>query len=365
MEFLSFGTILKEQASLVLVGVYTDTITASLVKREEGKTVFISTATEPQEGEAFSNGVLDIERIALNCRKALSALPHTPGNAPHDVVFALGGGIGEFSFMREKGVREAKEKKITAEEVAALVGAHTQGNDKEVARSFAESFHIDGFAVADPIGLNGSEILIDIVRMACADGFAQSLSHVASSAGLSMKGFLDMRYAAAKHAKFFEEAQGSAIVLCIFEHETYAVLVRDRAVAGGGVARAGYGIMIEAIEKTFFVGREEAKGIMRAFTNKELDEHTSARIREACGVAGKALVADIAQTVSQLDPTSLLPGNIRVVSAGEMPQIDEAFRAPEWLASLPIERNATVQVWHAPEHDTGGTAFDVLIAESL
>ena len=336
MEFLSLGGIVKEQASAVLVGVYTDKITASLVKREGGKTAVVATAIETQEGVALSGGALDMERIAFNCRKALAALPQNAGNIPHDAIFALGGGIEAFSVIHAKDIREAKDKKISTEELAAFIGAHAQGKNEAVSRSFAESFHIDGFAVADPVGLNGGEVLIDIVRLACDAGLAQVLTQAAADAGLAVKGFVDMRYAAATYAKFFEEGRDSAIVLCVFEQETNAVLVRNRAVAGNGVVQAGYGIMITAIEKTFSVGHEEAKDIMRAFTHKTLDAHVSERVQAACSAAGAALVTEIAKTVSNLDPTSLLPGNIRIVTGEDMPTIDEAFHSPEWLAPLPI-----------------------------
>lgn len=350
---------------MVLVGVYTDKITVSLVKREGGKTVVVATAIEPQEGLALSGGVLDRERIAFNCRKALAALPKDAGNIPRDALFALGGGIGTFSVIHAKEIREAKDKKISAEELAVFIGAHAQGKNEAMSRSFAESFHIDGFAVADPVGLNGGEVLIDIACVACDAGLAQVLAQAAADAGLAVKGFVDMRYASAKYTKFFEDARDSAIVLCVFEQETNAVLVRNRAVAGGGVVQAGYGIMLTAIEKTFSVGHEEAKEIMRAFTEKTLDAHVSDRVREACGAAGVALIVEIAKTVSQLDSMSLLPGNIRIVTGEDMPLIDEAFRSAEWLAPLPIERNATVAVWHASEHETGTTACDALIIESL
>lgn len=365
MNYLSPGEIFKKGGSVVLVGVYTDKITVSSIRSEGGKTTVIATAVEPQEGDAFLGNALDVERIVLNCRKALAALPHGEEDKPHDVVFALGGGVGAFSFAQEKSVREEKERKITAQEVAALVGARTQGNDEEMKGAFAESFLIDGFAVNDPVGMHGGEMLVGVARMACGSALAKGLASAASDAGLGVKGFFDMRYTAAHHAKLFEEGKESAIVLCVFENETSAILVRDRAVAGVGAARAGYGIMIQAIEDAFFVGREEARRIKQAFTDKTLDTHASERVQEAYRAAGKTLVAEVAKTVSQLDSMSLLPGTIVLVAGEDFPQIDEAFRSPEWLASLPIERNAAVAARHAPEHGDSTTAFDALTIGSL
>lgn len=360
MNYLSAGDIFKKGGSAVLVGVYTDKITVSSIRSEEGKITIMTTVIEPQEGDAFLGGALDIDRIVLHCRKALAALLHSEGDKPYDVVFALGGGVGAFSFVQEKSIRKEKERKITQEEVAALVGARTQGNNEDVNGAFAESFLIDGFAINDPVGMHGGELLVGVSRMACGSALAKGLASAASDAGLRVKGFFDMRYAAAHHAKLFKEGRESAIVLCVFENETSAILVRNRAVAGVGAASAGYGIMIQAIENAFSVGREEAKKIIRAFTDKTLDMHVSERVREAYGAAQKTLVAEIVKTVSQLDSMSLLPGTILLVVGEDLPQIDETFRSPEWLASLPIERNAAVTAWHAPEHDARTTAFDAL-----
>lgn len=367
MEFLSFGSVLQEGSSVIIVGVYTDKITVSLVKREKGKIVVTATAGEPQEGEMISHGLLDTERIALNCRKALAALSHAVGNnTPHDVVFALGGSIGEFSFIREKGIREAKEKKISAEELAALVGGREKEKSGAVSRSFAESFHIDGFAVEDPVGLNGGEILAGVARAACPLALAQNLAFAVEGVGASVKGFFDMRYAAAKYADLFKAGGGSAIILCVFEHEISAVLVRDRAVAGIGVVPVGYGILTEAIIKIFSVGREEAKEIMRAHARKELDAQVSERVSDAYRAAYTPLISEITNVAARLDPMSLLPGNVWVVSSEDAPpHIYDAFRSSDWLAALPMERNAAVHTWNTEEQEEFLTPFDHIIAKLL
>ncbi len=365
MEFLSVGSLLKEHSSAIIVGVYTDKITVSSITKEGGKTTLIATVAEPQEGDAFLGGVLDIERIVQNCRKALAALPHGEGNGPRDVVFALGGGVGAFLFVQEKNVREEKERKIIAEDVAALIGARTQRNDEEVMSAFAESFLIDGFTVENPVGMHGGEMFIGVARMVCGSELAKGLASVADAAGLSVKGFFDMRYAAAHYAKLFEEGKESAIVLCVFEHETSAILVRNRAVAGAGVARAGYGMLIKALEDVFLVGREEAKKIMYAFAKKELDAHVHERAYKACDAARGALTAEIAHVVARLDPTSLLPGNVWVVPSEDIAQAYELLQSSEWFAPLPMERDAVVRVWSAEERDGFPTPFDYIVAKSL
>ena len=363
MEFLSHEAKAKNNKPVVLVGVYTDKITVSSIKYENGEPIVIATAEEQQEGAYAHNGILDVDRVMLNCRKALAALPRAAESVAPVLIFALGGGVGAFSFTQEKSIRETKEKKISIEEITALSNARAKGDNEEMTRSFIESFLVDGFAVESPVALHGGELVAGIVRVSCGNVLAAGLSSVANAAGFSVKGFLDMRYAAAKYKKLFEEDRDSAIVLCVFEHETYTVLTRDRAVAGVGVAPIGYGIMNVLVEKTFSVGRQEARGIMRAFANKELDEAIGGRIRDAYGDAGKELIAGVTQTVAQLDPTRLLPGNVWIVSSGDMPQIDEAFRASAWLASLPIERNATIRMVSAENGFL--TPLDYIIARSL
>lgn len=363
MEFLSHDSEAKDNKPVVLVGVYTDKITVSSVKYENGEPIVITAVKEQQEGAYANNGVLDVDRITLNCRKALAALPRAEKSVPQDIVFALGGDIGTFSFTQEKGIREAKEKKISTEEIATLINARVKEGSEEMMRSFTESFLIDGFAVESPVGLHGGELVVGIARVSCGNVLAEGLSSVASDAGFSVKGFLDMRYAAAQYKKLFEEGRESAIVLCVFEYTTHAVLVRNRAVAGVGIASVGYGIMDITVEKAFSIGRQEAQGIMQACVNKELDITISERVQEAYSDAGKVLVAEIAQTVAQLDLTRLLPGNIWVVSSGGMPQINEALRAPEWLVSLPIERSAALRTISAENGFL--TPLDYIIARSL
>lgn len=365
MSFLSYNEAFKEYAQAIIVGVYSDKITASVVRKENAGVVIVATAVEQVENIPIHDGMVDTEKIVFNMEKAIMALPAGIRVPATPVIIALGSKTGSFAYETVQKKREARERKITAEELQTLVTlADTEKGNAYVYKNYPEHFSIDGFSVSDPVGVNGEEIVAGMVRVSCDASFKQECASRIAALGLRLCGMIDMRYAAAR-GKYFFEKSANALVLLVFENETYAVLMREKAVHAVGVAHVGYGILYADIARTFSVGYEEAKAIVRAYRKGELDDRTKTSVETAIAAAAQNVVDAAQEMIAHIDLANIIPGNVHIVCADGIPEILARFVVGDWLVHLPIERNAAVHVF--PEEKTPGfsTPFDRMAADFL
>lgn len=365
MPFISPNEAFRGYTNAIIVGIYSDMITASAVKKENKSAVVIATAQEPMESVGIVNGPVPVEKIMFNMEKAIMALPHDVRTSGSAVIVALGPGAGTCTYLTVNGKRETRERKITAEEVAIIMAAaNTEKGNDTVLKNYAEQFLIDGFSVSDPVGINGGEVSIGMVRVACDGAFEKECAARVTGLGLKYGGMIDMRYAA-MHADHFFTTAPHALLIFIFEHETHIALMREKAVHGVGTAGAGYGILYAEVARAFSVGMEEAKEIVHAYRKQELNESTKGIVENVCTAAAKKMVDTVKDTIIGIDSANIIPGKIHIAGAYAVPEISMQFVAGEWFKDIPIERNVSVSLF--PEEKSKGfaTPFDFMSFDFL
>jgi len=204
-------------------------------------------------------------------------------------------------------------------------------------------------------GLNGAEITVDITSVVCDTFLEKELKLFAKSFSLNYIGLFDVRRAVSELDIFFSENEGAILVL-FFEGETDILLLRDRKIAGVGVVRAGYGILVEALSKTFSVGYEESKEIFRRFREGTLEDESKSRVGDILKKANEKLKNGAFDAIAKIDPMNLLPGNLWFILPRHLPELQQIFEPKEWLSDFPIEKNAAI-------HFVDNTPFGSIIED--
>ncbi len=363
MAFLTKGEFFKGYAQAIVLDVYTDKVEAMAVKKGTGEAVAAQSAMERQEGP----GEVSPERIVLNSAKALQSLPAEARRGVKDLVVALGGGIGRLSFLQVKGIRENPAKKIAREEVDAVI-SRWYGKEADaqrfVFRNLPHRFSVDGFVVPDPVGLNGKEVVTDIANAACDQRIIRSLEEFAGSAGMRMRGGIDMRAAVAEWKPIGAGAD-SAMIVCVFESESNVMFARQGAIRGVGTLHGGYGIIATELARAFGVGKEEAMRVLEGFRAGTLDPEAAEAVRGVVAGAARKLGEGIRTMLATADPSSLLPGNIWVVASDDVPEVSALLKEKAWLVGLPLERNARVHAASEEFPSQRATIFDLAVLNYL
>lgn len=363
MPYISSQEAFHGYTHAIIVGVYTDMITASVVKKENNTAVLVASVTEPM-GSADGK-TPSVDNVIFNMEKAVMALPQEMRTKGATVIVAIGPGAGVCEYLTVVGKRDMRERKITAEEVATIIAsANTEKGNETVYKNYPEQFLIDGFSVSDPVGINGGEVSIGMIRVACDTMLEKECGARLTALGLAYGGMIDMRYAAMHADHFFINAP-HALLIYIFENETYIALMREKAVHAVGTAGVGYGILYAEVARAFSVGMEEAKEIVRAYRKQELNEGTKGIVENVCATAAKKIVDTAKDTIVGIDSANIIPGRIHIVSAHVIPEISMQFIAGEWFKDLPMERNASVSLF--PEEKSKGfaTSFDYMSFDFL
>ncbi len=366
MPFLIKGEFFKEYSSAIVFCIYTDKVTAMAVKNENGRVVAVESVNEPQEG-LLRPGADSVEKILLNCEKALQALSADARAGIKDFIVVLGAGVGQFSFAQIKWIRDDKEKKITAQERDDAL-AQWRGQKEEerdfLFRTIPQRFWADGFAVSDAVGLNGKEITVDTVTMACDKALVRGFSAYADSSAMRFRGMTDIRLAAAAWRRIFKENE-SALIAVLSENETDVLVVRSGACAGVGVFAGGYGILREEVGRVFAVGAEEARGLIVAFHTGALSAEPSARVKEIIDSVKTVLINGASAAAAKIDSSRLLPGNIWVAAPAESRWAEEALSTVAWLSGLPLERGAKVYSAAQESGQAEKSVFELMVSEYL
>lgn len=364
MPYITSREAFQGYAHAIIVGMYTDRITATAVRKDNGGMIAVAATAEPVEGIAALDASQLGERFLFNMEKAINALPHDARVAGCSVVVALGSGTGRCTYAVALGMRDVKEKKITAEEVRAIIdAADTEKGSDAVHAEYPEHFSVDGFSVSDPVGLNGGEVSVGLVRVSCDEAFEKKCAASIAALGLRYAGVIDMRHAAMHDAVVFAQFPNT-LALFVFEHETHIAIMRENAVRAIGTARAGYGMMYADIAQSFLVGIAEVKEIVRAYRAHELDGAISSRIADICDAAAGKITNAWAASIGGFGISDIIPGRISVVCADAVPELLARFALHDWFADLPVERHAAVSL-HAEDGKNFLSPFDRMSADFL
>lgn len=336
MSLIEKNNLFKGYADLLLLGVYADKVVAEIVRKEKDGVNVIASAVEPMEGEFDENSAINAEKIRLNCEKAIQRLPPENILTVKNAACVLGGGISNLSFAAENKIREKRDKKISNEEITALVG-----EDKVGSVVIEKRFLVDGFAIEEPIGMDGKEITALISRVSVDDGLEKALGSIAGARGMRYEGALDARLAFLRSGIV---APKDYCAVFIFSGTTTICVVRGGLIAAVVEIEAGYGIITEKVARTLNVGSEEGKSIVGKFRNNELNQGVVETVKAAFKEAEAEMTNKIRAALLTIDKENLLPGNVFAVIAGDWPELEKTLSDVRWLAGLPIDRNASVHI---------------------
>ena len=340
MILLQKNNLFKGYSDLLLLGVYTDKIIAEIARKEKDGVKIIASVLELVE-----DGNVNPEKIRLNCEKAIQRLPAEQVSSVKNMASVLGGGVAGLSFSIERAARESREKKISVQELSALVG-----EDKTDLVIVEKRFLVDGFAVEDPIGMEGKEISALVARFSFNEDLEKTLVSIAGTRGMSYEGALDARIAFIKSG-LAEPKDHCAIF--IFSEKTTICVVRGGFISAVSDIEAGYGIMIEKTASALGVGFEEGKDLLNKFRNNQLDQSASEAIKTALEEAVAEITDKIRAALFVIDRDNLIPGNVFVIIAENFSELEKALAGAQWLDGLPIDRNISIRVEPEAIHRAG------------
>lgn len=324
-------TLFRDYSDILLIGVYTDKVSAVIARKEKGAIKIVAEAAEPQEGDSSGE-----EKLWLNCEKAIQKLPIECLMNIKNMAGVLGGGISELQLTVENRARKEPAEKISEQELADI-----SLKDQNNFINIEEQFLVDGFTVESPIGIEGKEITARILTVGWDERLEKMMAALAASRNMRYLGSLDARWALIKSKNLLPK---DCCVIFIFEKKTTICVIKNESVSAISNIDAGYGIITEQVSQKMSVGREEGKNIIMNYRDGKLESEASASVETTFKQSASNIINKIYGGLAGADKTSLLPGSVHIVISEQIPELKTALADIKWLAGLPMERNITMDV---------------------
>lgn len=320
----------------IIVAVFTDRVSAYAVKKTDTGISLLACATENRE-----TGEMNEESIRFNCQKVLQATPREHLFIRRPVIFLLDAALSDCSFVSVDMKRERKDTPISDVELDAITAKYYEkGKESEsVFRNFPIEYFVDGFAVPQPLFLNGQNITARMVTVSISKALENAFLEVTSAHGLVYAGAMGICQLISETSDF--TGDNDSISIAVFENTTVLVLARNKRCAGIGIVPLGYGILEQETAKAFAIGIQETRNILGAWQKKQTDESVTRPIDEIAVQSIDALKERLKKAFAVLEPEHLLPASFTVMQFGHLTQPAKGIvGSADWLNDIPVARNA-------------------------
>ena len=311
----------------IIVAVFTDRVSAYAVKKTaEGISLLASAMENKEEGEM----------------NVLQAMPREHLFIRRPVIFLLDTALSDCSFVSVEAKRERKDTPISDVELDAITVKY-YGERKEaesVFRNFPIEYLVDGFAVPQPLFLNGQSITSHMVTVSVSKMLESAFLEVASAHGLVYAGVLGMSQLISEMSVF----NNDSVSIAIFQNSTALILAHNKHCAGIGTVPPGYGILEQEAAKAFAIGIQETRAVLEAWRKKQTDENVTRTIDEIAKQCAETLKERLKKALAVLEPEHLLPASFTVMQFGYLTQLAQGIAgSADWLNDAPVARNAHLQ----------------------
>lgn len=336
------GELFDKNGFLIVMNIFADKVFAFTIEKAKGLQLK-SYVEESIEENVY--GGLDFDRIKLNCAKAKDAL-FKKGFKSSNVIFAFSPEFACTKLFRKGFARRDSEQKISKKEIDDMVVLVKQELVKQKERMFFDNIErilIDGYVIADPVGMRGKELEISIVGASYNNDLNKQFEDLSRFLNLNLKDIFSIDREFIRDIAEKKEIK-DAVFINIFENHTSIFLLRSSRIAALDRVNIGYGVLDLKISEAFGVGREEAKNLRRLFASGSMDVSVIDRIRSLAVSAAEELLYKTKLSLGLIDKESLLPSDVFVSFFGNaFLQAEQVFlKGNNWFSDLPIDQNANV-----------------------
>lgn len=324
--------------------------------------VFLKSAWSPYAGKEASTDALviragDAERATKKIREAVA------GNESFtEAHVGLGGEFFRSSSFRAvfersdagRKIDDAEFKNILAKTERAsresvlqhLPSACSEASCMRLVDSRLEEVRIDGYAVSDPMGLEGKEVEIMLHNLYTEEShleFLQSLGRLLGAAHLYPypSSFAVARACTAPAASGAEA--GSGIFLEIREQTTGVSVVSRGIFLGTKFFSLGNGVFTKALAMHLGIGRREADELRIQYTKGQASSQASRRLSQALSRASAVWASGVELALEEFsEALELFPSSMRVWGEeAVLPDLLKALEDTDRFAKLPfLERRS-------------------------
>ncbi len=309
-----------------------------------------------------AGAISDITSVVENCDKALAEAENQAGLSVRSAVIGIAGELVKGTTITVRVRRKSTKKPMDLEEIERIIKlvqekaqdkARQQlswelgGKDIEVrlVNSALVSIDIDGYPVTNPVGFQGSDVVIQLFAAFAPMIHIGALERTAQQLDLDLLAVAAEPFAVSRSVIGDDpNASMSAILMDIGGGTTDIAVINDGGVQGTKMFGIGGRAYTKSIEKELSVDFDDAEKLKLGLVNNQTPAQKIPAVEAALNKTLDVWIGGVELALSEFPKLDHLPNRILLCGGGSsLDLVMDELQNTKWYRQLPFTKQPTVQ----------------------
>ena len=316
-----------------------------------------------QDGSMYNGAIADIPAVVSTCEKALMKIEEESEEKASLTIVGIAGELIKGNTTTVHYARKDPKKPITETEMQNII-ERVQQKSGEVAKktvaletgnknvevrlinSAIVSLMIDGYKISNPIGFNGSDVVIQFYTAFAPMIHVSAIEKVCAELNLDLLTVAVEPFAVCRACLGDElDSSFSGVVMDIGGGTTDIAIIDDGGVEGTKMFSIGGRSFTHQIEEALGVDYETAEKYKLDFDSGKLDDALKAKVETALSRNLSVWFTGIEVALEEFDSVGSLPRNIILCGGGAgLSILQEELATSDWYNDLPFSRRPVINL---------------------
>ena len=348
---------------IVALDIGTEFVKALIGKLGADQTEIIGVGRAHQSLSDMQAGAIsDITSVVENCDKALAEAEKQAGLSVRSAVIGIAGELVKGTTITVRVKRKNPNNPMTIEEIENIIKLVQQraqdkarqqlswelgGKDIEVrlVNSALVSIDIDGYPVTNPVGFQGSDVIVQLFAAFAPMIHIGALERTAQQLDLDLLAVAAEPFAVSRSVIGDDpNASMSAILMDIGGGTTDIAVINDGGVKGTKMFVIGGRAYTKSIEKELGVDFGEAEELKLGLVSNKTPSQKLPAVESALHKTLDVWIGGVELALSEFPKLDHLPNRILLCGGGSsLDMVLEELEQTKWYRQLPFTKQPTVQ----------------------
>ena len=348
---------------IVALDIGTEFVKALIGKVGADQTEIIGVGRAHQSLSDMQAGAIsDITSVVENCDKALAEAEKQAGLSVRSAVIGIAGELVKGTTITVRVKRKNPNNPMTIEEIENIIKLVQQraqdkarqqlswelgGKDIEVrlVNSALVSIDIDGYPVTNPVGFQGSDVIVQLFAAFAPMIHIGALERTAQQLDLDLLAVAAEPFAVSRSVIGDDpNASMSAILMDIGVGTTDIAVINDGGVQGTKMFGIGGRAYTKSIEKELGVDFGDAEELKLGLVSNKTPSQKLPAVESALHKTLDVWIGGVELALSEFPKLDHLPNRILLCGGGSsLDMVLEELEQTKWYRQLPFTKQPTVQ----------------------
>lgn len=359
---------------IVGLDIGTEFVKALIARVEGDKLVMLGVGRQHQSLTDMQAGAIsDIAGVVRNCDAALNAAETQAGVSTKKAVIGIAGELVKGTTITVRVMRKNPTKQLDMEETEQIINLVQEraqakakqqlawelgGKDVEIrlVNSALVRIDIDGYAVTNPIGFQGKEVVIQLYTAFAPLIHIGALERAAQELDLDLIAVAAEPFAVARSVIGNDsEASTSAILMDVGGGTTDIAVLNEGGVEGTKMFGIGGRAFTRAIERDLGVTFAQAEDFKLAYGANHVTASKAVAIKRTVEKTLDVWIGGIELALGEFTISDHLPNQILLCGGGSsLDMLIDRLEQPDWHRELPFTKKPVVK------HIQPGEVVDII-----